>query len=41
MMEAFMSNGKSIVVTVYGHNETIDKIAVSSFDGNEANAETY
>jgi hypothetical protein len=40
-MEAFVDNRKSIVITVYGHNETIDKIAVSSFDGNEANAETY
>jgi flagellar motor switch protein FliG len=37
----FMSDGKSIVVTVYGHNKTIDDIAVSSFEGNESNAETY
>jgi hypothetical protein len=41
-----MGNGKSLVITVYGHNKTIDKIAVSSFDNcchhdNESNAETY
>jgi hypothetical protein len=41
-----MGNGKSLVITVYGNNKTIDKIAVSSFDscchhGNESNAETY
>jgi hypothetical protein len=28
-----MSNRKSIVVTAYGHDKTVDKIAVSSFDG--------
>jgi hypothetical protein len=37
---------KSIVITVCGHNETIDKIAVSLFDnhyphGGESNAEAY
>jgi hypothetical protein len=41
-----MGDGKSLVITAYGHNKTIDKIAVSSFDnccyhGNESNAETY
>ncbi|MDR1931383.1 MAG: hypothetical protein LBQ57_01035 [Spirochaetales bacterium] len=36
-----MSNKKSIVVTVYGHNKTIDRLAVSSFDNNDSNAETY
>jgi hypothetical protein len=41
-----MGNGKSAVITVYGHNRTIDTIAVSSFDephqnGGGSNAETY
>jgi flagellar motor switch protein FliG len=43
-----MSNRRTIVVTAYGHNKTIDKIAVSLFEGsgndysNEASgAETY
>jgi flagellar motor switch protein FliG len=36
-----MSNGKNIVITVYGHNKTIDQIAVGSFDRNESGAETY
>jgi flagellar motor switch protein FliG len=44
-----MGNGKSIVITAYGHKRTIDKIAVSLFDGscdcyhynNESNAKTY
>jgi flagellar motor switch protein FliG len=30
-----MGNRKSIVVTAYGHNKTIDTIAVSSFEGSE------
>jgi flagellar motor switch protein FliG len=38
-----MSNAKSTVATVYGHNKTIDRIAVSLFDrsDNETNATTY
>jgi flagellar motor switch protein FliG len=45
-----MSKAKDIVVTVYGHNDVIDNIAVSLFDkpdsgnygsNNESNAETY
>jgi hypothetical protein len=31
-----MNNGKSTIITVYGHNKTIDKIAVSLFDKSEA-----
>jgi flagellar motor switch protein FliG len=31
-----MNGGKSTVITVYGHNRTIDKIAVSLFDKSEA-----
>jgi hypothetical protein len=30
-----MGNKRSIVVTAYGHNKTIDKIAVSSFEESE------
>jgi flagellar motor switch protein FliG len=30
-----MNGGKSTVITVYGHNRTIDKIAVSLFDKSE------
>jgi flagellar motor switch protein FliG len=50
MGEFYMGNGKSTVITVYGHNKTIDKIAVSLFDKSESghygydtdsNAETY
>jgi flagellar motor switch protein FliG len=29
--------GNTIVITTYGHNETIDKIAISSFGGSEGN----
>jgi flagellar motor switch protein FliG len=41
-----MGTGKSIVITAYGHDKTIDKIAVSSFDcsnnyGNDSGAGTY
>jgi flagellar motor switch protein FliG len=41
-----MSNEKSIVITAYGHNRTIDKIAVCSFDDyhhhdGKLNAEIY
>lgn len=40
-----MGNGKGIVVTAYGHDRIIDKIAVSLFDcptdTNESNADTY
>ena len=45
-----MATGKSVVITAYGHEKTIDKIAVSLFDRsesgyyrsyNESNAETY
>jgi hypothetical protein len=45
-----MGNGKSIVITVYGHSRVIDKIAVSLFDkpkseyydyNNESSAKTY
>jgi hypothetical protein len=45
-----MSNEKSTVITVYGHNKVIDKIAVSLFDkskgdyyspSDESNAKTY
>jgi flagellar motor switch protein FliG len=39
-----MSDGKSTVITVYGHNKTIDKIAVSLFDRsdyNDKNAKAY
>jgi flagellar motor switch protein FliG len=43
-----MNGEKSTVITVYGHNRTIDKIAVSLFDKSEAgyhgydkNAKTY
>jgi hypothetical protein len=48
--EFYMGNGKSIVITVYGHNRIIDNIAVSLFDqsesghygyNNDSNAETY
>jgi len=28
----FMDSGRDIVITAYGHDETIDKIAVSTFD---------
>jgi hypothetical protein len=28
----YMTNGKSVVITAYGHEKTIDKIAVSVFD---------
>jgi flagellar motor switch protein FliG len=45
-----MANEKSVVLTVYGHSNAIDKIAVSLFDkskdsydvhGDDSNAETY
>jgi flagellar motor switch protein FliG len=43
-----MGNGKSTVITVYGHDRVIDKIAVSLFDKSEgdyhsddSNAKTY
>jgi hypothetical protein len=45
-----MSNEKSTVITVYGHNKVIDKIAVSLFDkskdsyyvhSDDSNAKTY
>jgi len=44
-----MAKGKSIVITTYGHEKTIDKIAVSLFDETDAgyynnddkNAKTY
>ena len=40
-----MARGKSIVITAYGHEKTLDKIAVSLFDdsGNhdDENAKTY
>ena len=42
-----MGKNRSIVVTVYGHDNSIDQIAVSSFKGNsgyynsDSNAETY
>jgi hypothetical protein len=45
-----MSNGGTTVITVYGHNKIIDKIAVSQFDNfggdfyhhsNDANAQIY
>jgi hypothetical protein len=40
-----MGNGKGIVVTAYGHDRNIDKIAVSLFDcpndTNKSNADTY
>jgi flagellar motor switch protein FliG len=45
----FMAKGKSIVITAYGHEKTIDSIAVSLFDETDAgyynnddkNAKTY
>jgi flagellar motor switch protein FliG len=47
-MEAYMRNGRTIVITAYGHNKDIDKIAVSSFENSEngyynrgSDAETY
>ena len=45
-----MASGKTVVVTTYGHEKTIDKIAVSMFDKsesgyygstNDSNAQTY
>ena len=42
-----MSEGKSLVVTVYGHENVIDQLSVSSFEGHSgyynsnSNAETY
>ena len=45
-----MANGKSVVVTAYGHEKTVDRIAVSLFDksdterygdNNDSNAATY
>jgi flagellar motor switch protein FliG len=50
MGEFCMGNGKTAVITVYGHNKVIDKIAVSQFDkseggyysySNDSNAKTY
>jgi flagellar motor switch protein FliG len=35
-LEDYMGNRKSIVITAYGHNKTIDKIAVSSFENSES-----
>jgi hypothetical protein len=36
-----MSNGTTTVITVYGHNKTIDKIAVSQFDKSEGDGYSY
>jgi flagellar motor switch protein FliG len=44
-----MSNGRDIVITAYGHDKNIDKIAVVTFDsdnnhyryGNDSNAKAY
>ncbi|MDR3123796.1 MAG: hypothetical protein LBU16_08485 [Treponema sp.] len=35
-----MSNRKTIVVITYGHGETVDKIAVSSFDGPDCHSDS-
>jgi hypothetical protein len=44
----FMNNGRDIVITAYGHDNIIDKIAASAFDragnrdgGDDSNAKTY
>jgi len=36
-----MGKGKDIVITVYGHKDVIDNIAVSLFDKKESKAELY
>jgi flagellar motor switch protein FliG len=44
VLGGYMSNEKSIVITVFGHDKEIDKFSVSLFDKadyNESNAQTY
>jgi flagellar motor switch protein FliG len=49
VLEDLMGNGRSLVVTAYGHSKTIDKISVSSFEfsessyysNHESDAKTY